>query len=135
MRSAPIIRMLCVSIGIAMLIVLIEVLFRSHPDSEILMARHPWPLADLLHVPQSLIPFLLILYITRGRPQSFGFDLREDSHLSHKRMLRIGIVLGLLMSFKYIPRSWPDDFSMDHRGRLRRDHVQRAHSNVSLEEP
>lgn len=104
LKPTPIIRMLYVSLAVSLLIVLITILFRSSPNSEILMARHPWLLADLVHIPQFVVPFILILYVTKGRPHAYGFNLREDSHLTHRRILGIGVAFGLLVSLKYIPQ-------------------------------
>jgi membrane protease YdiL (CAAX protease family) len=103
LKPAPIIRMLCLSAVVALLIVLIVLFARSSPTAETLVAARPWLLADLVHIPQFLIPFLLILYITKGRLQAYGFNLGEDSHLTHKRIFGLGVVFGLLMSLKYIP--------------------------------
>jgi membrane protease YdiL (CAAX protease family) len=103
LKPGPIVRMLGLSAGVALLIILIEALARSSPGSRALMAAHPWLLADLVHIPQFLLPFLLILYITGGRPGTYGFNLRQDSHLTHRRILGFSVVFGLLICLKYIP--------------------------------
>ncbi len=104
LKAGPIVRMLCVSAAVALLVILIDAFLKSSPASETLMATHPWLLAHLVHIPQFLIPFLLILYLTKGRPQTYGFNLRQDSHLTHRRVLGVGVVFGLLMSLRYIPQ-------------------------------
>lgn len=63
-----------------------------------------WILADLVHIPQFLIPFFIIYYISKGELGEYGFNLREVPHFTHKRMLVIGILFGLAMSLKYIPQ-------------------------------
>ena len=64
-----------------------------------------WILADLVHIPQFLIPFLIIYYITRGRLSDYGFNLKQASPpFTYKRMFIIGIVFGCLMSLRYIPQ-------------------------------
>lgn len=104
LRLAPIVKMLGVTAIVALIIVLIDAAFRSLPIYESL-AEDSWILADLVHIPQFLIPFLLICYITKGRVGEYGFNLRENPPVfTHGRMLKIGVFFGLLMSLSYIPQ-------------------------------
>jgi len=103
LKTAPVIKMLGVTALVASIIVLIDSWFRSLPDYEILMTDFPWILSDLVHIPQFLIPLLLIYHITEGRLGEYGFNLREDPPLfTHRRMLVLGIASGLLMSLRYL---------------------------------
>lgn len=104
LKLAPIVKMLSVMAIVALLIVFIDAAFRSLPNYARL-AEDSWILADLVHIPQFLIPFLLICYITKGRVGEYGFNLRENPPVfTHRRMLTIGILFGLLMSLYYIPQ-------------------------------
>jgi membrane protease YdiL (CAAX protease family) len=102
LKPGPIVRMLCVSVGVALLIILIDWLAGSRPGLKDLTAAYPWLLADLVHIPQFLVPFAIILYITKGRLRRYGFNLQQDPHLTHRRVLAIGAAFGLLMSIKYV---------------------------------
>jgi len=104
LKLTPIVRMLGVTAIVALVIVLIDAAFRSLPNYESLR-ENSWILADLVHIPQFLIPFLLICYITKGKVGEYGFNLREDPpEFTHRRMLVLGIFSGLLMSLTYIPQ-------------------------------
>jgi membrane protease YdiL (CAAX protease family) len=95
--------MLTVTVTVAIIIYYINALLPALPNYETLMIESSWIFADLVHVPQFLIPFIIILYITKGRPSHYGFNLKEDPpEFSHKRMVYIGLCSGLLMSLKYI---------------------------------
>lgn len=99
----PILKMFIVTVTVAIIIYYINALLLALPNYETLMIESSWIFANLVHVPQFLIPFIIILYITKGRPSKYGFNLKEDPpEFSHKRMLYIGLCSGLLMSFKYI---------------------------------
>ena len=80
-------------------------MFRSLPNYETLAGDSSWILATLVHIPQFLIPFLLICYITKGKLGEYGFNFKVKSpSLTHMRMLGLGVFFGLLMSLKYIPQ-------------------------------
>jgi membrane protease YdiL (CAAX protease family) len=97
--------MLGVTVAVALVIVLTWATLASLPRYETLTKDAAWILAHLVHIPQFLIPFLLICTITRGRLREYGFNLSEKRPLlTHKRMLGMGVVFGLLMSLKYIPQ-------------------------------
>lgn len=65
----------------------------------------PWLLAVLVHVPQFVIPFSLMLYMSDGAIAGYGFNLNEDPpEFSHKRMLFIGLISGLVLSIQYFIR-------------------------------
>lgn len=104
LSPAPIIKMLVVSAIVACIVVVIAKALTSLPSARDLLATYPWLLAHLVHIPQFLIPFLCILYITKGKLRTYGFNLGEDPHLTHRRILGIGVVFGLLMSLKYVPQ-------------------------------
>jgi membrane protease YdiL (CAAX protease family) len=62
-------------------------------------------MATLVHVPQLIIPLSIILYISNGKPSGYGFNLKEDPpEFSHKRMLFIGSISGLVLSVQYFVR-------------------------------
>jgi len=103
LKHKPILKMLTVTVTVAILIYYINALLLSLPNYETIRIESSWIFADLVHVPQFLIPFIIILYITKGRPSHYGFNLKEDPpEFTHKRMLIIGLCSGLLMSIKYI---------------------------------
>jgi membrane protease YdiL (CAAX protease family) len=84
--------------------VLLNGVFRALPNYEDLAKESSWVFSSLVHIPQFLIPFLLILVITRGKPEQYGFNLHENRPVfTHKRMLVVGILVGLIMSLRYIP--------------------------------
>ena len=95
--------MLAVTVTVMISIYYINAMLLALPNYETLRMESSWIFADLVHVPQFLIPFIIILYITKGRPSHYGFNLKEDPpEFTHKRMLIIGLCFGLLMSIKYI---------------------------------
>jgi len=105
LRAAPILRAVGVPVVVSMIIVCIDATFRSLPNYEALARESSWILAVSVHIPQFLIPFLLICYITKGKLGDYGFNLKVQSpSLTHGRMLGLGAVLGLLMSLRYIPQ-------------------------------
>jgi len=101
-KLEPIAKMLAVVVVVTILIIFIFVGFRSLPDYESLMNESGWILAGLVHMPQFLIPFLVIYYISKGNLKEYGFNLREVPHFTHKRMLVIGVLFGLSFSLRYI---------------------------------
>jgi len=102
LKLTPIFKMLIVTFTVAFFIYLINEMLQALPDYETLMSESFWIFADLVHVPQFFIPFIIILYITKGRINRYGFNLREDPpEFTHGRMLIIGIFSGFLMSIKY----------------------------------
>ena len=105
LRAPPILRVVGVTAAVSLIIVGIDAAFRSLPTYETLAAESSWILAILVHVPQFLIPFLLICYITKGKLGDYGFTLKVKSpSFSHRRMLGLGAFFGLLMSVRYIPQ-------------------------------
>jgi len=97
-KLTPIFKMLGVTVLVAIIIVAIHIWFKSHP------CKYSWILADLYHIPQFLIPFLMICYLSKGNPKEYGFNLNEESFFTHKRMAIIGVSFGILMSVRYIPQ-------------------------------
>ena len=91
LRALPILLMLTVTFTVALNIYVIYSL----------VTVSPWLLAILVHIPQFLLPFLIILYLTAGKPGEYGFNLNEDPpEFSHRRMLFIGLLSGVVL---YIP--------------------------------
>ena len=103
-QVSPILKMLVITIIVAMCIILINEWFISLPNYENLITGSGWMLADLVHIPQFLISFSLICYISKGNLGEYGFNLHEDSHFTHKRMFVVGVLFGFLFSLKYIPQ-------------------------------
>ena len=101
-KLEPIAKMLAVVVVVTILIIFIFMGFRLLPDYESLMNESSWILAGLVHIPQFLIPFLLIYYVSKGNLKEYGFNLREVPHFTHKRMLVIGVLFGLVFSLRYI---------------------------------
>jgi len=93
LRPTPILKMLAVTLIVALSIFIIS----------ISVDTSSWVLAVLVHVPQFVVPFSIILYLTNGEPRSYGFNLNEDPpEFSHRRMLFIGLLSGLVLSVRYI---------------------------------
>jgi len=105
LRAAPILKAVGVTVVVSLIIVGIDAAFRSLPNYETLAAESSWILAILVHIPQFLIPFLIIYHITKGKLGDYGFNLKgRSASLTHRRMLGLGVVFGLLMSLRYIPQ-------------------------------
>jgi len=102
LKAVPIIKMLGVTAVVTLLIVFIDITLKSLPNYETLMKTSSWIFAVLVHIPQFLIPFLLICYITKGKLGKYGFNLKEVPPFTYRRMVVIGVLFGLFMSLKYI---------------------------------
>jgi membrane protease YdiL (CAAX protease family) len=101
--AAPIASMLGVTAIITAVIVFIYMALQIIPNFEAIMRDSAWIFACLVHIPQFLIPFLLIYYLTKGKLGEYGFNLKQKRPVfTHMRMLALGIFFGLLMSLKYI---------------------------------
>jgi membrane protease YdiL (CAAX protease family) len=95
--------MLTVTFTVALFIFILNELMLALPNYDTLMIESSWIFADLVHIPQFLLPFIIILYITKGRPSQYGFNLKEKPpEFTHKRMLIIGLCTGLLISIKHV---------------------------------
>jgi membrane protease YdiL (CAAX protease family) len=104
-RGAPIIKMSVVTVVVALLIVLVYAALRSLPEFDSITRGSSWVLADIVHVPQFLIPFLLILWLSRGKPGEYGFNSSQKPPVfTHRRMFALGVVFGLVLSLKYVPQ-------------------------------
>ena len=104
-KFLPIIKMLCVEFVVAISIILINSSVNSIPKLSSIIAGSSWILATLVHVPQFLLPFLMILYLSKGRLEQYGFNLNESlPFFTRIRMLKIGVIFGSLLSLKYIPQ-------------------------------
>lgn len=103
LQPVPILKMLGATAIVALCIVAIIMASKSLPNYESL--KDSWILADLVHIPQFLIPFLIICYLTKGKLREYGFNLKEaPPTFTHKRMFMIGIISGSLLSLMYIPQ-------------------------------
>jgi len=103
LKPTPIVKMLGVVVIVTLIIVLIDAALGSLSNYETLMRESSWLVADLVHVPQFLIPFLLICYLTKGKLGEYGFNLKQKPPVfTHKRMFGLGALFGLFMSLKYI---------------------------------
>jgi membrane protease YdiL (CAAX protease family) len=90
-------------VAVAIAVVLINQAFESiRTDGRIMEEDASWILAIMVHVPQFVIPFLLIIFTTRGRIGEFGFTTQANPPFTHRRMLGLGLLFGLLMSIRYI---------------------------------
>lgn len=104
LRFAPIVWMSVVMAIVAAIIVSIYAALQSFPNFEAIMRDSSWIFSDLVHIPQFLIPFILICWLTKGRVGEYGFNLKQKPPVfTHKRMLGLGALFGLLMSLKYVP--------------------------------
>lgn len=103
LKLLPIMKIFLFTAFIGFLIVLIDSWFKSLANYEILAQESSWILSDLVHVPQFVIPFLVICYLTKGRLGEFGFNLNESPpDFTHKRMLIIGVSSGLILSLNHV---------------------------------
>jgi membrane protease YdiL (CAAX protease family) len=102
LRPAPILKVLGVAVTVAVAIVLINQAFESVRTGERLEGDASWILAVMVHIPQFVIPLLLIIFMTRGRIREYGFTTEASPPFTHRRMLGLGLLFGLLMSLRYI---------------------------------
>lgn len=102
-RAAPIIKMLGVTIIVALAIILIYSLLRLHPNFASIAKYSSWIIADLVHIPQFVIPFVLIIYLTSGDLNKYGFKFKpKPSSFTHAKMFGLGMLFGFLMSIQPI---------------------------------
>jgi len=95
--------MLGVTAIVTAIIVSIYAALQSLLSFEAVMRDSFWIVADLVHIPQFLIPFVLICWLTKGKLGDYGFNLKQKRPVfTHRRMLILGILFGLLMSLKYV---------------------------------
>ena len=100
LKLKPILNMIIVTVTVAISIYFIIITLQS---THALNSLSSWIIADLVHIPQFLIPFIIIIKITKGNLSLYGFNFNEDPpEFTHKRMLIIGICSGLIMSIKYL---------------------------------
>ena len=103
LKLSPIIKMLGMTIVVALVMVFIYATIRSLPSYEKIAEESSWILAILLHVPQFVIPFALICYLARGRLSEYGFNLKEHPPVfTRRRMFGLGVLFGFLMSLKHV---------------------------------
>jgi membrane protease YdiL (CAAX protease family) len=105
-KLIPIIKMSGLLMLVALIIIIIYALMSSLSSFMNVMRDSSWIFADLVHVPQFVVPFVLICFITKGRLGEYGFNLRQKPPLfTHIRMFGLGAFFGLLMSLKYISQA------------------------------
>jgi len=103
LRPAPITKMLGVTAIVTAIIISIYIALQSLPNFEAIMRDSSWIVAGLVHIPQFVIPFVLICWITKGRLGEYGFNVKQKPPVfTHRRMLGLGALFGLLMSVRYI---------------------------------
>lgn len=100
LKPVPIIKMLGVAILVVTVILFVHAAFGSLPDHQDFL----WLEAYLVHIPQFLIPFLIIRHMAKGRLSEYGYNRRQVAPFTHKRMLVVGAFAGLLISLRYIPQ-------------------------------
>lgn len=101
LRPGPIIRVTAVTAVVAACIVAVDATLKALTNYESLVRSSSWIIADLVHVPQFLVPFLLIWWITKGNLSRYGFNAKQTPQLSHKRMFLLGLGFAVLMSARY----------------------------------
>jgi membrane protease YdiL (CAAX protease family) len=99
--------MIAITIMVAIAIILIDLYVRSVPHLEKIVAKSPWILATLVHIPQFIIPFGFIYFLSRGKIDNYGFNLHQKPPVfTHRRMLYLGVACGMLLSFQHIVRAF-----------------------------
>ena len=103
LKPGPILKMSGVGIIVAFAIILIDATTRINPNLGMLVEGSPWFLATLVHIPHVVIPVALIYYVSGGRLHAYGFNLNQKPPIfTHKRMLGLGAIFGLVMSLRYV---------------------------------
>ena len=104
LRFAPVAKMLGVMTIVVILMVSIYAVLGTLPNFQVLVRDSSWVVAGLMHIPQFVIPFALICWITKGKLGEYGFNLRQFPPLfTHKSMFLLGVLFVSLMSLSYIP--------------------------------
>jgi membrane protease YdiL (CAAX protease family) len=102
-KTAAILSMLGITAIVIAIIIGIYAALQTLPNFETLQRDSSWVVAVLVHVPQFLIPFALIWWLSKGRLGAYGFNLKQKQPtFTHVRMLGLGVIFGLIMSLKYI---------------------------------
>ena len=96
-------KMAGVAISISALIVILFFLLRAFPWYDTVSKDASWIFADIVHIPQFLLPFAFICFITKGSIAEYGFCLKQKPPIfTYRRMFGLGVVFGLFLSLKYI---------------------------------
>ena len=104
-KSLPIIMTLSIIILVSIVIILINTYIKSFPNYENIVNNSSWMIAHLVHIPQFLIPFLIICFITKGKLSEYGYNMNQKPPaFTHIRMFILGVSFGLLLSLKYLPQ-------------------------------
>jgi len=94
--------MIGVVVFVTTCIILIFVGVRSCPGYQTLIGESSWVMAVLVHIPQFIIPFIIICIISKWQLGEYGYNCREKPPLfTHRRMFALGFIFGLLLSLKY----------------------------------
>ena len=104
-KSIPIIMTLSIIILVSIVIILINTYIKSFPNYENIVNNSSWMIAHLVHIPQFLIPFLIICFITKGKLSEYGYNMNQKPPVfTHIRMFILGVSFGLLLSLKFLPQ-------------------------------
>jgi membrane protease YdiL (CAAX protease family) len=92
-----------VAVLVAITIILINAQVRADPNFRKLVEGSSWILATLVHIPQFVIPFVLIYFISGGRLGAYGFNRNQKPPVfTHRKMFYLGAICGLLISLRYV---------------------------------
>jgi membrane protease YdiL (CAAX protease family) len=99
----PVVKMTALTLLVAIAVVLVIEAVKLHPHYGTITEASSWVLADLAHVPQFVIPFALILVLSKGKLGAYGFNMNQKPPtFTYLRMLGLGILCGALMSIRHI---------------------------------
>lgn len=102
LKPGPILKMTGVAVSVVITIILINAQVRVNPNCWNLLEDSPWILATLVHIPQFVIPFVLIYYISGGRLSAYGFNRNQKPPVfTHRKMFFLGGICGLVISLRY----------------------------------
>jgi membrane protease YdiL (CAAX protease family) len=99
LQFAPILKTTALTLLVAITVVMVNEACKLHPNYESIAVESSWILAQLAHVPQFVIPFVLILILSRGKLGAYGFNMNQKPPIfTHLRMLSLGILCGAVMA-------------------------------------
>jgi membrane protease YdiL (CAAX protease family) len=103
LKPGPIIKMTGVAVFVGITIILINAQVRADPNCWNLVEDSTWILATLVHIPQFVIPFLIIYSIAGGRLSAYGFNRNQKPPVfTHRKMFYLGVICGLVISLRYV---------------------------------
>lgn len=104
-KFLPLGKMVIVTCIVILSIILINSSIKEFPRFSKIISGSSWFLPTLVHVPQFLLPFLVIICLSKGHLEKYGFNLNESPpFFTRCNMLKIGVTFGSFLSFKYIPQ-------------------------------